>query len=169
MVGYTDFRLLEQTELVIADLLADIGFDIEVRNVEQSVLFGGWSDRAARKIGDFDILIYDTGAGINPQIHVFDLLHSSRIPSEENAGAGGNYSRWANDRTDELLSAAAGEPSLNERRAAYCEVAELVNEELPQVYLYQFQDGHTLANRLQGVTPSTWAGISWDIENWWLE
>ena len=169
MVGYTDFRLLEQTELVIADLLADIGFEIDVRNVEQSVLFGGWADRAPRKTGDFDILIYDTGAGINPQIHVFELLHSSRIPSEENEGAGGNYSRWANARADELLASAASEPSLDERRAAYCEVAELLNEELPQVFLYQFQDGHALSNSLQGVTPSTWAGLTWDIENWWLE
>lgn len=169
MTGYTDFRLLEQTELVIADLLSDIGFDIQVRNVEQSVLFGGWGDRAARKTGDFDILIYDTGAGINPQIHMFELLHSSRIPSEENEGAGGNYSRWANERADELLEAAASDPSLEGRRDAYCEVAELMNEELPQVFLYQFQDGHALSNRLNGVTPSTWAGIAWDIENWWLE
>ena len=26
------------------------------------MLFGGWGDRAARKTGDYDILIYDTGA-----------------------------------------------------------------------------------------------------------
>lgn len=168
MVGYTDFRLLEQTELVIADMWEELGVETNVRNVEQSVLFGGWSDRAARKTGDFDILVYDTGAGINPQLHVFELLHSSRIPSRGNEGAGGNYSRWSNPRVDELLEQAGTEPSLEARREAYCEIAEIVNDELPQIYLYQFQDGHALAESLQGVTPSTWGGLAWDVENWWL-
>src|SRR5690606_29503347 len=53
MLGYTDFRLLEQTELAIADMLSQIGVEVSVRNVEQSVLFGGWSDGAVRKTGDY--------------------------------------------------------------------------------------------------------------------
>jgi peptide/nickel transport system substrate-binding protein len=169
MVGYTDFRLLEQTELVIADLYRDLGIELMIRNVEQSVLFGGWSERAARKTGDYDILIYDTGAGINPQLHVEGLLHSAQIPTEENAGFGANYSRWANARADELLELAGSSPSLEERRAAYCEIAELIQEEVPQIYLYQFQENHAVASTLQGLTMTTWSGLAWDIADWWLE
>jgi peptide/nickel transport system substrate-binding protein len=169
MIGYTDFRLLEQTQVVIADLMRDIGVEMTIRNVEQSVLFGGWAERAARKIGDFDILIYDTGAGINPQLHVYDLLHSERIPREENEGVGGNYSRWANPEVDALLEETGSNPSLEARREAYCQVAEAVHEELPQLYLYQFQENHATSMRLQGSQPSTWAGLSWDIADWWLE
>ncbi len=168
MTGYTDFRLLEQTELVIADLWSDLGIETNVRNVEQSVLFGGWSDRAARKTGDFDILVYDTGAGINPQLHVYELLHSSRIPREENEGAGGNYARWSNARADELLELAGRTPGLDERREAYCEVAELMNEELPHIYLYQFAGGHAYATRLENFQTSTWAGLVWNVADWWL-
>lgn len=169
MLGYTDFRLLEQTELAIADMLSDIGVEINVRNVEQSVLFGGWSDGAVRKTGEYDILIYDTGAGNNPQSHVFELLHSSRIPREENGGDGGNYSRWANPEVDAWLEEAGGSPSLDVRKAAYCNVAQAVNDELPQIYLYSFADGNALAANLQGVEPNTWSGISWDVANWYLE
>lgn len=169
MVGYTDFRLLEQTQLVIADLMRDIGVEMSVRNVEMSVLFGGWADQAARKTGDFDILIYDTGAGINPQLHVFDLLHSSNIPREENDGAGGNYSRWANERADELLEFTGSSPDLDARAEAYCEVAELMNEELPHLYLYQFEDNHATSVRLQGSQLNTWAGLVWNVAEWWLE
>lgn len=169
MMGYTDFRLLEQTELVIADQLKQIGVELTVRNVEQSVLFGGWSDRAARKTGDYDILIYDTGAGINPQGHVFDLLDSSRIPRQSNEGAGGNYSRWSNPQVDAWLDEAGSSPSLTVRKQDYCNVAQAIEDDVPQIYLYQFQDGHALSNRLQGVTPNTWEGISWDIANWSLE
>ncbi len=169
IMGYTDFRLLEQTELVIADMYSALGIELKVRNVEQSVLFGGWSDGAARKTGDFDILIYDTGAGINPQSHVFELLDSSRIPTEENGGAGGNYSRWDNASVDAWLAEAGSSPSLTVRKADYCNIAEAINEDLPQLYLYQFADGSALSVHLKGVEPNTWAGISWDVANWYLE
>jgi len=169
MVGYSDFRLLEQTMLVIQDLYRDLGVEVNVRTVEQSVLFGGWSDRAARKTGDFDILVYDTGTGINPQLHVYDLLHSSRIPREENDGAGGNYARWANPTADALLETAGTSPDLDERHAAYCEVAELVNEEVPQLFLYQFAGGNAYATRLKGFRTSTWAGLVWNVAEWNLE
>ncbi|HRN17478.1 MAG TPA: hypothetical protein PLU66_00235, partial [Trueperaceae bacterium] len=169
ILGYTDFRLLEQTELVIADMYSDLGVELNVRNVEQSVLFGGWSDGAVRKTGDFDILIYDTGAGINPQAHVFELLDSSRIPTEENGGAGGNYSRWSNSQVDAWLDEAGSSPSLSVRKADYCNIAEAINEDLPQIYLYQFADGSALSVHLKGVEPNTWAGISWDVANWYLE
>ncbi|MFO7546092.1 MAG: peptide ABC transporter substrate-binding protein [Trueperaceae bacterium] len=169
MVGYSDFRLLEQTMLVIQDLYRDLGVEVNVRTVEQSVLFGGWSDRAARKTGDYDILVYDTGTGINPQLHVFDLLHSSRIPRSENEGAGGNYARWANPRADALLETAGTSPDLDERHAAYCEVAELVNEEVPQIFLYQFAGGNAYATRLKGFRTSTWAGLVWNVAEWYLE
>ena len=169
MVGYSDFRLLEQTMLVVQDLYRDLGVEVNVRTVEQSVLFGGWSDRAARKTGDFDILVYDTGTGINPQLHVYDLLHSSRIPREENDGAGGNYARWANPRADALLETAGTSPDLDERHAAYCEVAELVNEEVPQLFLYQFAGGNAYATRLKGFRTSTWAGLVWNVAEWNLE
>ncbi len=169
ILGYTDFRLLEQTELVIADMYKELGIELNVRNVEQSVLFGGWADRAVRKTGDFDILIYDTGAGINPQSHVFDLLASSSIPSEENGGTGGNCSRWSNPEVDAWLAEAGSSPSLTVRKADYCNIAEAIQQDVPQIYLYQFQDGSALSTSLQGVEPNTWAGITWDAANWNLE
>ncbi len=169
VMGYTDFRLLEQTELVIADMYSDLGIELSVRNVEQSVLFGGWADGAARKTGEFDILMYDTGAGINPQTHVFELLASSRIPSQENEGAGGNYSRWSNPDVDAWLAEAGGNPSLTVRHDAYCNIAQAINDELPHIYLYQFADGSALATNLKGVEPNTWSGISWDVSDWYLE
>lgn len=169
MVGYSDFRLLEQTMLVTADLWRDLGVETEVRTVEMSVLFGGWSDEAARKTGDFDILVYDTGTGINPQVHVYDLLHSSNVPRVENEGAGGNYARWSNERADELLEFAGTSPDLDARSDAYCEVAELVNDDVPQIFLFQFAGGNAYATRLEGFRTSTWAGLMWNVSDWRVE
>jgi peptide/nickel transport system substrate-binding protein len=100
---------------------------------------------------------------------VYDLLHSSNVPREENEGAGGNYARWSNPRADELLELAGRSPDLDERRAAYCEVAELVNEDVPQIFLYQFAGGHAYATRLQGFRMSTWAGLVWNVSEWSIQ
>lgn len=168
MTGYSGFTLLDQTELVIAEYLKDVGIDLQVGNEEMAVLFGGWSDQAPRKVGDYDILIYDTGAGINPQQHVADYFHSANIPTEENEGVGANYTRWVNEEADALIEEASRTPDLAERKELYCELGEIIKESYSQIFLYQFQEGHAFNTALSGVQVSTWAPLTWDVENWQL-
>jgi peptide/nickel transport system substrate-binding protein len=168
MVGYSGFTLLEQTELVIADMLSEIGIEINVSNEEMGVLFGGWADQAPRKVGDYDILIYDTGAGINPQAHIADYFLSSNIPTDENGGVGANYTRWVNERADELIEEAGRTPDLDARKALYCELAQIIHDSYSQIFLYQFTEGHSFSTSLQDTQVSTWAPLTWDVENWTL-
>ncbi len=168
MVGYTDFRLLEQTELVIADMLQDIGIELNVTNEEMAVLFGGWADQAPRKVGDYDILIYDTGAGINPQQHIADYFLSTNIPTDENGGVGANYTRWVDPETDALIEEAGRTPDLDARKDLYCQAAQRIHDSFSQIFLYQFQEGHAFSTNLSGYQVSTWAPLTWDVENWVL-
>ena len=166
--GYSGFRLLENTELVIAEYLADIGIDFQVSNEEMAVLFGSWADNAPRKTGDYDVLVYDTGAGINPQQHIADYFHSANIPTEENEGTGANYTRWVSEEADALIEEAGRTPDLAERKELYCQLGELIKESNSQIFLYQFQEGHAFNTALSGVEVSTWAPLTWDAENWQL-
>jgi peptide/nickel transport system substrate-binding protein len=168
MTGYSGFTLLDQTELVIAEYLKDIGVDLQVGNEEMAVLFGGWADQAPRKVGDYDILIYDTGAGINPQQHIADYFLSYNIPTEENGGVGANYTRWVNEDADALIEEAGRTPDLAERKELYCQLGELIKESYSQIFLYQFQEGHAFSTSLAGVQVSTWAPLTWDAEHWEL-
>jgi peptide/nickel transport system substrate-binding protein len=168
MVGYTDFKLLEQTELVMADMLKEIGVDLQVSNVEMSVLFGSWADKAPRKMGDFDILVYDTGAGINPQTHIADYFLSTNIPTDANGGTGANYTRWVNPQADDLINQAGRIPDLVDRKALYCQLGQIIHDSYSQIFLYQFQEGHAFSTRISGNQVSTWAPLTWDVENWTL-
>jgi peptide/nickel transport system substrate-binding protein len=168
MVGYTDFKLLEQTELVMADMLKEIGVDLQVSNVEMSVLFGSWADKAPRKMGDFDILVYDTGAGINPQTHIADYFLSTNIPTDANGGTGANYTRWVNPQADDLINQAGRTPDLADRKALYCQLGQIIHDSYSQIFLYQFQEGHAFSTRISGNQVSTWAPLTWDVENWTL-
>jgi peptide/nickel transport system substrate-binding protein len=166
--GYSGFTLLDQTELVISEYLKDIGIDLQVGNEEMAVLFGGWADQAPRKVGDYDILIYDTGAGINPQQHIADYFLSYNIPTEENGGVGANYTRWVNEEADALIEEAGRTPDLAARKELYCQVGELIKESYSQIFLYQFQEGHAFSTSLSGFQVSTWAPLTWDAEHWQL-
>ncbi len=169
MVGYSGFKLLEQTELVIADYLKQVGIEVNVSNEEMAVLFGGWTDQAPRKVGTYDILIYDTGTGINPQQHIADYFLSSSIPTEENGGVGANYTRFVSEEVDALISQAGTTPDLADRKALYCQAAQIIHDSYSQIFLYQFQEGHAFNTMLSGNTLSTWGSLTWDVENWMLE
>jgi peptide/nickel transport system substrate-binding protein len=168
MVGYTGFKLLEQTELVIADMLKEIGMEINVSNEEMAVLFGGWTDQAPRKIGTYDILMYDTGTGINPQQHISDYFLSSNIPTDENGGVGANYTRFVSPELDALIEEAGRTPDLADRKELYCQAAQIIHDSHSQIFLYQFQEGHAFNTALTGNTLSTWGSLTWDVENWML-
>ena len=169
MVGYSGFKLLEQTELVIADYLKQVGIEVNVSNEEMAVLFGGWADQAPRKVGTYDILAYDTGTGINPQQHIADYFLSTSIPTEENGGVGANYTRFASEALDALIIEAGQTPDLADRKALYCQAAEIIHDSYSQIFLYQFQEGHAFNQALSGNTLSTWGSLTWDVENWMLD
>jgi len=72
-------------------------------------------------------------------------------------------------KADEAIAKAGSTFDQATRKAAYCELGRLIQEDLPQIYLYLFQDGYGFNNKVQGYTVSTWGSMSWDVQNWWLQ
>ncbi len=165
--GYTNFEPLERTQQFIVEKLKQVGIEARVQNYDFSIIFGSYADGSPRKLGDFDMLIYDRGFGLEPQGEVADIWSSTNIPSPENTD-GGNIFRWVNPQADEAIAAAGGTFDQAARRQAYCRLGELIQQDLPQLYLYLFQDGYGFNNKLRGYTVSTWGSMSWDVQNWWL-
>ena len=88
------------------------------------------------------------------------MLFFADLPS------GGNYFRFVNSTVDEALQIAGTNFDLEARKAAYCTVGEQILADMPQVYLYLFQDGYGFADNLTGYTVSTWGSMAWDAQNW---
>ncbi|MCX6080531.1 MAG: peptide ABC transporter substrate-binding protein [Chloroflexi bacterium] len=168
MTGYTGDTLLEQTGLVLVDMLKEIGVEIKLTNVEMSVLFGSWADKAPRKTGDYDILFYDTGAGINPQQHIANYFQSANIPTNENGGVGANYTRWADPKADALINEAGTTVDMTKRKALYCELGQIIHDSYQQLFIFQLSEGHAYSKLMTGYQVSTWGNMTWDVANWKL-
>jgi peptide/nickel transport system substrate-binding protein len=168
LMGYTNFPPLDRTEEAIVEQMKAIGIEMYIQNEDFSVIFGGWSDRAPRKTGDFDIMIYDRGFDQDPHTYVATHWASDQIPSAERPD-GANWYRWQNQKADEAIQRAGSSPDLEVRKAAYCELAEQMNNDVIGVYIYLFKDGYGFSKKVHGYTVSTWGSMSWDVANWWIE
>ncbi len=163
--GYTAFDPLQSTEEFIVENLKQIGIEARIQNYDFSIIFGTFEDNSPRMVGDYDMLIFDRGFTIEPQGYNYEAYHSSKIPSAENP-TGGNYFRWANKDVDAALEDAGKTFDLVQRKADYCKVGQAVVDEMPQLYLYLFQDNYGVADNLEGYTLSTWGSMSWGSQNW---
>lgn len=163
--GYTAFDPLQLTEEFIVENLKAVGIEARIQNYDFSIIFGTYEDNSPRAVGDYDMLIFDRGFTTEPQGYVADAYTSTSIPSPENT-TGGNYFRWVNPAVDEALTVAGSSFDTEVRKKAYCEVGKAVMNDLPQVYLYLFQDNYGVADNLTGYNLSTWGSMSWGAENW---
>ncbi len=166
--GYTAFDPLQLTEEFIVENLKAIGVEARIQNYDFSIIFGAFEDNSPRAVGDYDMLIFDRGFTTEPQGYNFDAYHSSRIPTESNP-TGGNYFRWENPAVDAALELAGSSFDTQARKDAYCEVGQAVLDDMPQIYLYLFQDNYGIADSLTGYTLNTWGSMSWGAQNWQLK
>ena len=163
--GYTAFDPLQLTEEFIVENLKAVGVEARIQNYDFSIIFGTFEDNSPRAVGDYDMLIFDRGFTTEPQGYNFDAYHSSRIPTAESP-TGGNHFRWVNANVDAALDTAGSSFDIQTRKNAYCEIGQAVIDDLPQVYLYLFQDNYGVADNLDGYVLSTWGSMSWGAQNW---
>jgi len=52
------------------------------------------------------------------------------------------------------------------RKEVACEMAEILDDELPQILLFSTLEMHGLSERLQGVQPSVNDPVTWNIADW---
>ena len=165
--GYTNFEPLQRTEEFIVENLKAVGIEAKIQNYDFSIIFGSYEDNSPRMIGDYDMLIYDRSLSIEPQGAVEADYPSTQIPSSENP-TGGNIWRWVNPEGDAFIQTAGSTFDLAVRKEAYCGLGNLIATELPQLYIYIYQDGYGFANSLSGYVVSTWGSMVWDVQNWEL-
>jgi peptide/nickel transport system substrate-binding protein len=163
--GYTNFEPLQRTEEFLVEKLKTVGIEAHIQNYDFSIIFGSWSDNSPRMLGDFDMLIYDRSLAIEPQGGLENLLLSDNYPTADNP-TGGNVERWQNTKADADIKASGSNFDLATRKQALCDLGNLMATDLPQLYLYLFQDGYGFSTDLTGYTVSTWGSMVWDVENW---
>lgn len=54
------------------------------------------------------------------------------------------------------------------RHAAYCDLAELIATELPELHFYLFTEGLRRSDLLSDYVVNMWGSLTWDVQNWKL-
>lgn len=164
-ITYAEYgESLELTQQLIAEMLGKIGIKLNLSVVEGSVLWASTEDGGIEQSGNFDMDIWDDGyGGIDPT----DFLWSYYSADAALPDLGYNYGRWLSADFDSLLGQAYTLDD-KERHDTFCQMAELLEEELPEALLFTAINADAHSTRLLGVQSSTNDLVTWNAADWTL-
>lgn len=144
---------------IIQEQWRSVGIQAEILQVDVAEL-----NRRYITENDFDVF-YNAGGVFraDPSISGSYFLTRNFTPG------GGNGSHYSNERVDELYAEgqATGDPEA--RKAAYTEIAQILNEELPWIFLWSPNSLYAVNNRVVGFeAPSYVDNKLWNAEDWSL-
>jgi len=164
-ITYAEYgEALNNTQQFIAEELKQIGISTNLSIVEGSVLWASSEDGGIEQSGNFDMDIYDDGyAGTDPTDFLWSYYYSeAAIPDY-----GYNYGDWINPDFDALLDEAY---TLDEgyRKELFCQMADILEQELPEALLFTAINADAHSVRLQGVQSTTNDIVTWNAADWTL-
>jgi peptide/nickel transport system substrate-binding protein len=144
---------------VIQQQLRDVGMQVNLLLVEGAEL----NRRYIQEV-DYDLFLF--GGGL---YRAEPSLTASYYHSRNLTPAGGNGTHYVNPEIDQLLDDGVATSDQAERAAIYAQVAAIINEDVPTLFLWSPNSVYGTSKRLQGfVPPSYSASLLWNAEEWTL-
>ncbi len=163
---YSEYgETLDLTQEYIAELMGDLGIKLSIARVEGAVLWDTATNSGIEQSGNFDMDIWDDGySGSDPSDFVWSYYYSAAAVPD----AGQNYGRYVNSKVDELIDASY---TLDEaaRQDAFCQLAKILDEDLPELMLFTTVDANAHSTRLLGVQSNANEIVTWNVEDWTLK
>jgi len=142
---------------IIQEQWRQIGFETEILQVDAA-------EANRRSIQATDFELRTIGGGVfraDPGVSGTYMTTRTWTP------AGGNYGHYSNPEIDELYDQAQAAADPDERRELYTQIALILNDELPWLYLYSPNSIYATSNRLVGyAAPSYIDNKLWNAETW---
>ena len=150
------------TQQLIGEMLKAVGIQANLTQAEGSVM---WADSASGGIeqsGNYNLDLYDDGyAGIDPSYFLsYYYSSASAVPDQ-----GWNVVRFTNAEFDSLLEEAN---TLNSqtRQTAFCKMAKILDEQLPQILLFTTLNAEAYSSRLANIQANINSVVSWNVADW---
>lgn len=142
---------------IVQQQLQDAGMQIELLQLE-----GAEATSRYLQKGDFEL--YTFGGGVFRA----DPDNAAKFFATRNiAPAGANGFRYSNPQVDSLFEQGKAVTDQAKRKEAYLQVAKILNDEIPMVYLWSPNSIFAYNKRLQGFKPPSYAGNTlWNAEEW---
>jgi peptide/nickel transport system substrate-binding protein len=142
---------------IIQQQLQDVGFALTLRQVEVAEY-----TRRRTTVHDFEAAF--VGGGIfrqDPNVSGKYFETANFVPG------GGNYSHYSNKRVDDLFVAGRATTDVNERKKIYTEIATILNDEVPWIFLWSPNSIFGKSKRLAGFKPPSYATHNmWNADEW---
>jgi peptide/nickel transport system substrate-binding protein len=155
---------LELAQQLIGENLESIGFDVELQIIEGAIMWAPAEDGGTELAGNFELDMWDDGyPGLDPTDNIiWSFYLSDNLEAE-----GYNVGRWVNEDLDAWLDELY---TLDEdyRKEVFCEIALILEDELPQILLWSALEAHGVSERLVGVQPSANDQLTWSAADWTL-
>jgi peptide/nickel transport system substrate-binding protein len=156
---------LELTQQLIGEMLADIGIQLKLSILEGSVLWADYQSGGIEQRGDFDINLWDDGYfGDDPTDFLWELYYSQAAEPD----LGWNVVRYVNEEVDALIDSAY---TLDEaaRKDLFCQLAEILDRDLPVMLMFSAINADAYSARLEGVQSSINDIVTWNVADWTLK
>jgi peptide/nickel transport system substrate-binding protein len=162
-ITYSEYgEALDLTQEFIAEKLGEIGIKLNISRVEGTVLWDASSNGGIEQSGNFDMDIWDDGySGTDPTDFLWGYYYSAAAVPD----AGLNYGRYINPTVDELID---NSYTLDEavRQEQFCQLAKILDEDLPELLLFTTVDANAHSTRLQGVISNANEIVTWNVSDW---
>jgi peptide/nickel transport system substrate-binding protein len=144
---------------VIQQQLRDVGMQVNLLLVEGAEL-----NRRYIQETDYDLFLFGGGLYRAEPSLTAQYYHSRNLTP-----TGGNGTHYVNEEIDQLLDEAVETSNLEERAALYAQIAQIINEDVPTIFLWSPNSIYGMSKRLQGfVPPSYVSSLLWNAEAWTL-
>jgi len=155
---------LIQTQQLIGEMLKAVGIQADLTQAQGSVI---WADAASGGIeqsGNFNMDLYDDGyAGIDPSYFLSYYYSSAAAEPDQ----GWNVVRFKNAEFDSLLDQ-ANTLNQQDRQTAFCQMAQLLDQQLPQILLFTTLNAEAYSTRLANIEANLNSVVSWNVADWAL-
>lgn len=158
---------LETAHTLIAQMLAQVGIELQVEAIEGGRLWDTWANEGIEIRGNFDLNVWDDGYyGVDPTPYMANYFDPRAIPTRNNPTAGFNISRYRNLDLIDVFDALYTPIPNSRRRVLLCDLATTIYEDLPQMPLLALPDLYGISVDLRGVAPHIYDTVTWNASEW---
>ena len=161
MAFRTDSLTDRNRGVVIASMLREAGFDVELKGYTTALLYASPSGGGILSSGNYDAGLQTWYAGIDPD-------DSSQLLCDQRPPSGYNWSRICDPNLDAAEMTALTHYDLPTRKRAYDRIQEILAAQAPFVYLWWPRQIEAVSTRLQNFRPNgiveDWNAYAWSFE-----
>ena len=150
----------EQAQQLVQQNWKKIGVAMTIKNMPASVVWGDYTVKS-----QFDTLMVAWDPLLYPDPDYTDRIHSKLIPAK--TGTGSNYVQYQNPEVDALTDKAAATIGVDERRALYHRLQEILLEDVPFAPIFAYEVPCGVRARVRGYVANPYTACnSWNVGEW---